>query len=323
MSLFDPNFLAGLEYLALVARRRQAGAQSGGAAGRKLGDGLEFADHRDYVFGDEPRYIDWPAYGRLGRLFVRLFHQHTDQIVHVLVDGSASMVAGAGEHSPVPIPAEGRRRETAEPAAMSPGASKFDAARRIAAALAYLALNNLDRASVAAFRSGRAERVHPTARGRDQIFGLMKYLEGLAPAGPAGTNEALREFAARTGEPGTVVVIGDFLDAEPIEPGLDALRSRGHDVLGVQMLAPSEIDPTIAADLRGRLRLEDAETGAAATVPMTASLARAYVAEAEAHAAALAAAFAGRQAALVRTNSAVPTDAFVLELIRRGLAAGA
>src|SRR5215212_6431099 len=123
--LFDPQFLARLEDLALVARRRRAGAGAGQAGGRKLGDGLEFADHREYVPGDELRYLDWHAYARLGRLFIRMFHQHTDRVVHILIDCSASMESGAGE---------GR-------AGTAP--SKFDHARRIAAALAYLALNNL------------------------------------------------------------------------------------------------------------------------------------------------------------------------------------
>jgi hypothetical protein len=107
-----------------------------------------------------------------------------------------------------------------------------------------------------------------------------------------------------------------------LEPALDALRGRGHDVLGIQVLAPSEADPTAAADFRGRLRLTDAETGAVASVPLTRSLVEAYTAEARAYFAALATAFGSRQAALVRVTTDVPPASFLLELIRRGLASG-
>jgi uncharacterized protein (DUF58 family) len=308
MPLFGPDFLARLEHLALTARRSRASAGGAGAVGRRIGDGLEFADHREYVAGDELRYLDWAAFGRLERLFVRRFHQHSDRVVHVLVDASASMGLGVGERS-----APGR----------AAGPSKFDAARRIAAALAYLALNNLDRTAVAGFRDGRPDEAAASARGRDQIFPVLSYLERLACGGGGRWPDALRMWADRSREPGLVIVVSDLLEEAPVEPALEAAAAGGHEVRAVAVAAPSELDPQAAeGGAGGRLRLIDVETSQELRPTMSASLAEAYRAEAEACRRELADAFAARRAALVRTTSDTPFEEFLTELLARGWAGG-
>jgi uncharacterized protein (DUF58 family) len=291
--LFGDTFLSRLEGLALLAKRERGGAGAGGHAGRKIGDGLEFADHREYVPGDELRYLDWPAYARTGKLYVRRFHSHTDRVVHVLADASASM-RGA----------------------------KFDAARRIAAAMAYLALNAGDRAGVAAFRGGVPDEALPTSRGRDRIWPVLAALEAMTASGVGDWAAAARVFAERVREPGLVVIVSDFLEDDPPGPALDALAARGHDTLGIQVLDRAEIDPASGGLPSGRAKLTDSETGESAAVTMTESLAEAYRAEVAAFLAGLDSAFASRRAELVRTTADVPFEDFLRELLRRGTLAG-
>jgi len=308
MPLFDPHFLARLESLALTARRQRSGNRSGQAVGRKLGDGLEFADHREYTPGDELRHLDWHAYGRLGRLFIRRFHQHTDRVIHLLVDASASMRTGEGE-----IAASGEA-----PASCS----KFDLARRIAAALAFLALNNHDRAALSLVREGTVDESASGSRHKDQIFPLMQFLERAEPTGRANLGAALRRFAEETRESGAVVIISDFLEEDPLEGGLDALAARGHELVGIQVLAPSEADPESVPALRGPLRLSDCETGAVLRPALTRSLAEAYRAEAAEFFARLDEAFVSRRGSSIRALTHQPFERFVLDLVRVGLAAG-
>ncbi|MCK4601697.1 MAG: DUF58 domain-containing protein, partial [Phycisphaerae bacterium] len=112
---FDEAFLARLERLHLIAKRMAARGPSGPRRSRRLGDGLEFADHRAYAPGDDIRFIDWPYYARMERLLLRLFHEHSESDVAILFDASASMAPGGVME-------------------------KFDYARRAAAALAYVAM---------------------------------------------------------------------------------------------------------------------------------------------------------------------------------------
>src|SRR5204863_8524817 len=127
--LFDSAFLAKLEQLHLLARKIFRGEHHAERRSRQSGSSLEFADYRTYAFGDDLRSIDWNVYARLDRLFVKLFEQEQDLDVHFLVDASASM-RWASSFSP-----------------------KLDQGRRIAAALSYIALSNLDRVNIVWFGS--------------------------------------------------------------------------------------------------------------------------------------------------------------------------
>ena len=151
-ALFDSDFLAKLEQLHLLAKRLFRGEQRAERRSRQTGASLEFADYREYVPGDELRSIDWPAYGRLERLFVKLYEQEQDLPVSFLIDASASM--------------RWRPSETA------PGWSKLEQARRLAAALAYIALANLDAVNVFYFSSDVQAELR-VLRGKGQFHRVL------------------------------------------------------------------------------------------------------------------------------------------------------
>src|ERR1700710_1856689 len=125
-TLLDPAFLKKLEALSLVSKRVFSGQTKGERRSTKRGSSVEFADFREYALGDDLRSVDWKAYGRLEKLFLKLFVEEEDLSLPLLIDTSGSMEFGT------PL-------------------SKADYARRIAAALGYIALSEYDRVSVTGF----------------------------------------------------------------------------------------------------------------------------------------------------------------------------
>src|SRR6476619_6821924 len=125
MALFGTDFLKKLEYLSLVSRRVFRGSILAQRRTRQLGGGIEFADHREYTPGDDFRYLDWNVYARHDELLLKRFQEEEDLHVYLLLDASRSMAHGTPP--------------------------KFDYARQVAAALAYIALADLDRVAVVAF----------------------------------------------------------------------------------------------------------------------------------------------------------------------------
>ena len=232
---FDDHFLGRLETLAATARRisrARAGLLRGNRRSRRVGAGLEFADHRDYVAGDDPRHLDWNLYGRLGRLALRLYEEDEDLSIDVLVDASASMGVGRPP--------------------------KLDLALQIGAALAYVGLANLDRVAVTAF-SGADVPTLPLTRGKAAILPTLRRLEAVQAAGQTALAAAVRAFLARGRgrRRGLAILISDFYDPDGHRPALDLLRHHRLEVVAVQVSAPEEIAPT----LHGDLRLRDVETG--------------------------------------------------------------
>ena len=167
---FEPAFLARLERLRLLTRRVPAGGFKGEHRASHLGAGLEFADYRPYVEGDDVRHLDWRAYLRFDRLLLRQFEEHGDLAVYILLDCS---------HSMAPTPGSGGRR-------------KFDAARRIAAALAYIALATLDRVTLAPY-SGHVHQVLGPLHGSRQVWRAWTTWPTSRPAArPASTERCAR-----------------------------------------------------------------------------------------------------------------------------------
>ena len=148
---FSSEFLAQLERLTLLSRRVFRGHVKGERRSPRRGHSVEFADYRAYGVGDDLRYVDWNIYARTDRLHVKLFVDEEDLCLHLLVDGSASM--GFGEPR------------------------KLDHAVRVAAALGFVGLVNLERVGVAVLR-GRVAEGWPPARGRNQVPGLLGFLAG-------------------------------------------------------------------------------------------------------------------------------------------------
>jgi uncharacterized protein (DUF58 family) len=244
-SLLTPELLRRLEQLQLLAARRAKSSARGERRSRARGQSVEFADYRNYVAGDDFRYIDWNLYGRLDRLFLKLYEEERELPVRIFLDASESMTFG-------------------EP-------RKFDFARQVAAAMGYVALSGFDRVSVipfpkmaedqgdAATRNAElaARGALRSVRGKKSSIQFFQNLGSLNAAGPADLNESLRRGALEARHAGLAVVLSDFLDPAGYEAGLNALVGRGFHVDIVQILAPDELAPTVFGDLK----LVDCETG--------------------------------------------------------------
>lgn len=263
--LFDPAFLKKLEMLTLVARQLFRGGTRGERRSTMLGASAEFADFRPYVQGDDFRRIDWNAFAKFESLMLRLFVEEQELAVHILLDCSASMNFGGGQGG-----AAGTGGK---------GANKFDYARKLAAALAYMALANTDRVT---FTSLAVDVEHDTLlsapsgamRGKPGILRLMQQLAGLKAAGNTDLNGSLSRFALRTGgaRAGLVLVISDFLSEPGFEEGIKRLRYGRHEVVLIQTLAPEELKP----ELLGDVRLVDQETSAGVDISANRQVMQAY-----------------------------------------------
>jgi uncharacterized protein (DUF58 family) len=228
--LLSPDFMSQLERLALLSRRSFRGKVKGERRSPRKGSSVEFSDYRPYEIGDDLRYVDWNVYGRLDRLYLKLFVDEEDLCLHLLVDASASMAFGPP--------------------------SKLTFAMRLAAGLAFVGLVNLERVGVAVLRDRVAEGWSPV-RGRNQVLPLLDFLGRVEPAGLTSLNAALTAYALRAREVGLAVVISDLMDPDGYERGLKALLERRFDVHVIHLLGPEEMQPPFGGDLR----LLDVETG--------------------------------------------------------------
>jgi uncharacterized protein (DUF58 family) len=244
-TLLTPELLRRLEQLQLLAARRAKSSARGERRSRARGQSVEFADYRNYVPGDDFRYIDWNLLGRLDRLFLKLYEEERELPVRIFLDASESMTFG-------------------EP-------RKFDFACQVAAAIGYVALSGFDRVSVIPFPgiaegqgNGASRNAELAARGglrsvrgKKSSIQFFQNLGALTATGSADLNEALRRGALEARHAGLAVVLSDFLDPAGYETGLNALVGRGFHVDIVQILAPEELSPTVFGDLK----LVDSETG--------------------------------------------------------------
>jgi hypothetical protein len=253
LPLFDEPFLRKLERLTILSRRAMAGQLQGERRSPKRGQSVEFADFRPYAPGDDFRRIDWNAYARLERFFLKLFIEEEDLTVHILIDTSRSMDWG-------------------QP-------NKMWYALRAAGALGYIALAGLDRVTVTALgmeespgrENGRREggkegRIGYWAphRGKQQAFALFQFLSGLQAQGAVNLHAAITRYA-QAHQAGPLILISDLLDSAPqpsdlpaFQPSsLGALAARGFEVTVLHILSPDEVDP----ELSGDLKLRDVETG--------------------------------------------------------------
>jgi uncharacterized protein (DUF58 family) len=236
VALLTPELLRRLEQFQLLAARRAKSAAKGERRSRARGQSVEFADYRNYVPGDDFRYLDWNLYGRLERLFLKLYEEERELPVSIFLDASESMTFGTPP--------------------------KFDFARQVAAAVGYVALCGFDRVSIHIFPDAPAEAAVRGAlravRGRRSALTFFQNINQLTAHGAAELNDALRRGALQARHAGVAVVLSDFLDPAGYESGLSALVTRGFQVNAIQVLAPEEVNPTAFGDLR----LVDSETGA-------------------------------------------------------------
>lgn len=235
-ALISPDLMKRLEQLQLLARRRSKSTAKGERRSGARGQSVEFADYRTYVPGDDLRRIDWNLFGRLDRLFLKLYEEEREIPVTIYLDSSESMSFGR--------------------------VSKFDFARQVAAAVGYVALCGFDRVTVEPFpladdQAGLVGELR-AVRGRRSAMRFFDNLNRLKAGGMADFNQALRLGAMKHRAQGVIVVLSDFLDPAGYEDALKSLASRGSEVHAVQILAPEELEPSSYGDLR----VIDSETGA-------------------------------------------------------------
>ncbi len=287
--LLEPEFLTRLEQLELGSRRIFLGRMKGERRSKKKGQSVEFADYRNYVIGDDLRFLDWNLYARLDRLFLRLFMEEEDLHFYVLIDNSLSMDFG--------------------------NPSKLRYAKQIAAALGFIGLVNLDRVVVEAF-TDRLTQTLPAIRGRRSLWRLLDFLNKIEPAGPSDLKQALKTFSLKCSGKGIVVLLSDFMDKGGYEDALRYLVARQLDVYLIQVLSQEEIEPDVVGDLK----LTDIEDGDVAEITVSGPLLKRYKQNLAAFRAALHEFCARRGVTYLFTSNQVPFDRLVLTYLRqRGL----
>lgn len=252
--IFDEKTLRKLDRLALAATQVRAGQIKGERRSIKRGTSIEFADYRDYTRGDDLRRVDWNVYARLERPYIKLLEEEEDLAVHVLLDASRSMDYGTASDP------------------QNESQHKFGYAQRLAAALGYIALAAGDRLSLAALRGEAPVDQFGPARGRGQTLRLLKFIQDLPIGGSTNLDAALRRYAQGPRRPGLLFLLTDLFSPAGYRDGLSQLQSRGYEVVVLHVLAPDEIDPPLAGDLR----LIDVETGVPQDVTLDSPLRELY-----------------------------------------------
>ena len=229
--LLEREFLEKLERLTIHWQKSFAGLVGGHNKSRFPGSGQEFLDHRNFHQGDDLRAVNWRAYMRLEKLFLKMFQVEPRVPVRLLLDTSASMLAHGG--------------------------LKFDYARKLAGALCYVGLVRLDTIEIQGFAGRLMQRVISTG-GRHRFFGVMDGLSALQASGATDYLASVREFIGTYSQRGLVIIISDFLDDQSCERALQYLTDYGHELMLLQLWADEDRVPPWT----GELELRDAETGA-------------------------------------------------------------
>lgn len=227
--LIDRAFLEKLERLTIHWSKSFPGLVGGHNPSRFAGAGQEFLDHRHFHHGDDLRAVNWRAYLRLEKMFLKMFQIEPRVPVRLLLDVSASMAAGGG--------------------------SKFDFARKLSAALCYVGLVRLDTVVIQPF-SNRLHDPHTCGGGRHRLSPVVDYLTSLRAGGPTAMMAVCREFIADYPQRGLVIVVSDFLEDADVERPLQFLADFGHELSLIQVWSEEDRTPP----WEGELDLEDAET---------------------------------------------------------------
>lgn len=298
--LFDSTFLAKLEQLSLLARRLFRGEHRAERHSRHTGSSLEFADYRNYALGDDPRMIDWNIYARLDRLFVKLYEREQDLTIAFLMDTSASM------HWSPPTPAletSGKIRP-----------SKFNQARRIVAALSYIALVNHDRVNIHWCGDGLGGDMG-FLRGKSQFHGVLNFLRKAPPVHRrTAWMRIVREFVQRQKKRGLVFLCSDMFDPAGFEEPLALLQRHQFEVHLLHVVDEAELEPQVSGDVE----LTDAETELSIEASLSEAVVGRYRAAVKSWLDRLDAVCSQRGIGSVRASTAVPFEDLVLRILREG-----
>jgi uncharacterized protein (DUF58 family) len=221
--LLSPQLLAQLERLELVSRKVFRGRMKGERKSKRKGQSVEFADFRQYVPGDDLRFIDWNLFARLERLYLKLFLEEEDLHFYALLDTSTSMDFG-------------------EP-------TKFYFAKQLAAALGFIGLCRADRVKIESLGTS-SRKPGPVLRGRSSLWRMQEYLEAMEPGENVSLAEGVKNFCLRNTGKGILVLISDLMDKEGYEQALRFLVTQQMDVYLLHVLCPEELNPEIKGDLK-------------------------------------------------------------------------
>jgi len=242
--LLPPALLARLERMELISRKVFRGRLKGERRSKRKGQSVEFADFRNYVPGDDLRFVDWNLYARLDKLYLKLFLEEEDLHVHFLVDSSPSMDFG-------------------EP-------TKFFAAKQVAAALAFVGMCRGDRVRIEFL--GAENKTSPVLRGRSQLWRMTDFVNSVQPNETFDLTDAVKRFCLRATGRGIVVLLTDLMDKNGYEAALRILVGQQMDVFVLQILSPAEFDP----DLSGDLKLVDCEDNDEAEISVSTAVIKKY-----------------------------------------------
>ena len=244
-TLLSPDLLAKLEAMELVSRKIFRGRMKGERRSPRKGQSVEFADFRNYVAGDDLRFVDWNTYARLDRLFLKMFLEEEDLHFYALIDASASM--GFGDPT------------------------KLRYAAQLAAALGFVGLVRGDRVKIETLGQP-AHSPAPIFRGRRSLWRMLDHLETIGATENISLAQGVKNFCLRNSGKGIVVLLSDLMDKDGFESALRYLVSQSMDVYVIQILSAEELEP----DVQGDLRLVDCEDGDVAEVTITPALVKRY-----------------------------------------------
>jgi uncharacterized protein (DUF58 family) len=236
LNYFDPKVLAGVKNLYLKARFVVDGVMVGIHSSRAKGLSSEFEEHRGYAHGDDTRHIDWKAYAKFDRYFIKQYRETTNLRAYLVLDSSASMGYASN------------------------GVSKFDYGSTLAASLAYLMLKQQEAVGLITF-SDKIEKMIPPKTAHNYLFSLLKELEDTNPQGKTSAASVLQDLAATLKRRGLIILISDLFDPpEEVARGLRQLRSRGSEVIVFHLLDREELlfpfkTPSLFQDLEEDLSL--------------------------------------------------------------------
>jgi uncharacterized protein (DUF58 family) len=216
----DPKVLNRIDRLELAARLVVEGFMAGRHRSPYNGFSVEFAHHREYAQGDDPRHIDWKIYAKANRYYIKQYEVETNFVGHILHDASESMLYGS-PRAPM---------------------MKLEYANYLTAALAYLIISQTDSAGVGIFNEGLQTLVEPK-QSMAHIHRICHELEQTKPAKKTDVGEIMHEFADRITKRGIIIIVSDLLDKpQNILQGLNHLRFARHEVMVMHVMDPFELE---------------------------------------------------------------------------------
>jgi hypothetical protein len=222
------EFLQQVELLQMLIKNNVAGLFGGNHKSKSFGSSCEFADYREYIPGDDMKKIDWNAYARFEKLHLKLYLDERQLHTRIYIDASRSMSYGKGK--------------------------KDEQALKIAATLAYLSINEMDKVSIYVIRENGLEEVVSSMLGKEAYIANIGKLNDIVFDGDSYISAALLPSNVGYGD-GMSIIISDFLTDNNFEDGIDLLASKKRDVLCVQVLSKEELNPKV----RGKMHLFDSE----------------------------------------------------------------